>query len=266
MVLEELKLVSIEGFQKGGSTKPLLIQAVNNNGKISPYVLKLYKRDTINQIYSVAKEIIVNEMAREFELPVPDHGVINFDHSVLKDYYSPEHIKTLDKGYKYCSKFNEGTVIYNPSVKNNFLRDYDFENVFAFDNLVLNVDRGGHRNKPNLLVSDDCFLLIDHELTLPFYANHQISSNINFKRSFLIYDYQKHIFWSFLKRKLKKKGIFDEFEQNLQNFDLKIIDSIFANLNIFNVENNGKLDCLDYIKWCKSNIATVVKTLRDRIV
>jgi hypothetical protein len=32
--------------------------------------------------------------------------------------------------------------------------------------MIFNSDRGGYRNKPNLLVDEDGFILIDHELTL----------------------------------------------------------------------------------------------------
>lgn len=265
MKIKELKLVAIRQEQIGGSTRPLIIDAEDENSNISSYVLKLYNKRSIDQNYAVAKEVLISEIANEFDLPVPDYGVINFDHKYLENNFEKDYIKKLDTGFKFCSKIIDGVVIFNPSIKNKFLQDYDIENVFAFDNLILNVDRGGYHNKPNLLVSDNDFVLIDHELTLPFYSNPQ-KSNINYWNTFLTYNCNNHIFLKFLKRKRKKDLIFDEFQMHLNNFNLSIFDSIFNNFNKFNINYSGKHDCLDYFKWAKSNSSKIVKLLNDRIL
>ena len=263
--INELKLVSIKNIQVGGSTSPLVIEAEDKHSNISSYILKLYNKNSINQNYSVAKEIIASEVAKEFDLPAPDYGIINFDHKYLKSVFTDSHIESLDNGYKFCSKIIEGSLIYNPSTKNNFLKDYDLENVFAFDNLILNVDRGGYHNKPNLLVIDDDFVLIDHELILPFYSNPQ-SININYWNYFSVYNCDKHIFYNLLKTKRKKGLIFDEFQLHLNNFNLSIFDSIFANLEYFNINNSGKQDCFDYFNWAKTNHGKIVNVLNNRLL
>lgn len=265
MKIKELKLVTIRQEQLGGSTRPLIIDAEDENSEISTYVLKLYNKRSINQNFAVAKEILISEIAKEFDLPVPDYGIINFDHKFLYDFFEKNYIKNLDTGYKFCSKLIEGVVIFNPSIKNSYLQDYDIENVFAFDNLILNVDRGGYHNKPNLLVSDNNFVLIDHELTLPFYSNPQ-NSNINYWNTFITYNCNNHIFLNFLKKKRKKELIFDEFQLHLDNFNLSIFDHIFDNFNNFNITNSGKQNCLDYFIWAKSNNGKIVKLLNDRIL
>jgi len=48
-------------------------------------------------------------------------------------------------------------------------------------------------------------------------------------------------------------------------FDIRIFDSIFAELDKFNISNRGKYICIDYIKWAKSNLDYVIKTLKDRL-
>lgn len=265
MTIEELNLVSTNSIMKGGSTMPLLITAENSKGIISPYVLKLYKQKNVFQNYSVAKEILAIECAKEFDLPVVEYGVINFDHKLLEPYYNSDYIRLIDNGYKFCSKLIPGVVSYNSNVNNAFMKDYELGNVFAFDNLLISSDRGGHRNKSNLLIKDEEFYLIDHEQTLHFYSDPSISSDINFKRSFSVYDYRKHIFYMLLKKSRIKNNLFDDFQQSLYTFDLKIFDSIFAELDKFNISNRDKYICIDYIKWAKSNLDFVIKTLNDRI-
>ena len=219
MIIEELKLVSIISTIKGGSTMPLLIDAENNKGTISTYVLKLYKQTNIFQNYSVAKEIIAIECAKEFDLSIAEFGVINFDHKLLEPYFNADYIRLIDNGYKFCSKLIPGVVSYNPHVYNGFVKDFELGNLFGFDNLLISSDRGGHRNKSNLLISDETFYLIDHEQILPFYSDPSISTDINFKRSFSVYDYQKHIFYMLLKRSRLKNNLFDDFQQSLYTFD-----------------------------------------------
>lgn len=264
MKIKELKLVGIRGEQKGGSTRPLIIDAEDENGVIASYVLKIYNKRSINQNFAVAKEIMITELAKKFNLPVSDYGVINFDHHYLSPFFDGNYIDSLDTGYKFCSKLIEGVVIFNPAIKNNFLEDYDLENVFAFDNLILNVDRGGYHNKPNLLIKDENFVLIDHELTLPFYSNLQQSA-INYWNTFMTFDCSKHIFFKYLKKKKNKDFIFDEFQLYLNNFNLTIFDDLFENFNKFNIEYSSKKDCVDYFEWAKANNGRIIKLLRDKI-
>lgn len=264
--MDLLQLVSIKGLlPKGGSTKPLLIEASDINGNIKPYVLKIYKEKHVTEDYSVAKEILANEIAKEFDLPVPNYGVINFDHKLLKDYYPKEYISLIDRGNKFCSEYLEGFQIFNPYAKNHVLKDYDLGGVFAFDNIILNTDRGGFRNKPNLLVNDDGFLLIDHELTMFFYSQ-KVNDNIDFKGKFCAYFFRKHIFYDLLKKKRNKDDLFEESVEHLRNFDLSKIDAIFAGLDNFNIRNKGKDNCYYYFKWLKDNNNFVFNTLKQRIL
>jgi hypothetical protein len=212
--MQELKLVSIDGFAKGGSSKPLLITAVDEKGVPKQYVMKLFKTNHIEQNYSVAKEIFVNEFAKEFDLSVPDYAIIKIDHNLLTEFFSEEEINKLDKGYKFCSEFMSQYVIFNPLLSLPFIKDYDIENLFCFDNLVINVDRGGARDKPNLLINDSDILLIDHELTLPFIHNGIENNNYyNYIRS---YQHENHIVKKHLKALRQKDNLFVDFFESLK--------------------------------------------------
>ena len=263
--MKELNLVSIKNIHKGGSTLPLIIEAEDENSNISFYILKLYKSNYVKQNFSVAKEILVTEVAKQFDLPVPDYGVINFNHSILSSFFDQSHINQLDLGYKFCSKLIEGVVIYNPNIKNTFLKHYDLENVFAFDNMILNIDRGGFRNKPNLLVNDEDFVLIDHEQTFPFYST-PINKNTNYWNTFSAYYHRNHVFYEQLKKYRKKGTMFDEFQLNLNSFNLNIFDTIFTDLDYFSIRNIGKVDIFNYFNWLKTNNNHVITTLNNRLL
>ena len=70
--MQKLKLISIDGILEGGSSKPLLITAINEDKKVGEYVMKVFKKDYIEQNYSVAKEIFISELAKEFNLETPN--------------------------------------------------------------------------------------------------------------------------------------------------------------------------------------------------
>ena len=105
--MHELKLSNFESIIKGGSSKPILINAFNNQGIEKSYVMKTYKSKFVSENFSIAKEILVTELAREFDLPVPEYGLIKIDNKDLKGIYADEEIKLLDKGYKFCTEYHE---------------------------------------------------------------------------------------------------------------------------------------------------------------
>ncbi len=112
----------------------------------------------------MAKEILVSELSKSFSLSTPEFGIIKLDQAALSIVYEPSRIEILDTGYKFCSKFAEpGYAIFSHIISSGYLRDYDVENLFAFDVIIHNIDRGGKRGKPNLLINDKDLLLIDHE-------------------------------------------------------------------------------------------------------
>lgn len=266
MIIEELKLISIERVYQGGSTNPLLITAENSKGEIDAYIVKLFKSKFVKENFVTAKEIIVVELAKDFDLPVPDYGIINFDHSLLKDFYDKSFINEIDLGYKFCSKFQEGYIIYSKTlIRDNFLKDYEIENVFGFDNLIINIDRGGFRNKPNLLVSNENFLLIDHEQALTFLDIHSDELAIDNKSKINAYFFKNHLFYENLRKRKDKDVIFADFLESLRFLNLNILVELYANFEKFNIDCGNRNNCFLYFEWCKSNLNYIDKLLRDRL-
>ncbi|WP_069859039.1 HipA family kinase [Arenibacter algicola] len=264
--MQELKLVGIHQILEGGSTYPLLINAQCQNKEIKQYVLKTYQENFVAQNYTVAKEILCCQMASEFDLPVPEYAIINFDHSALTKHYDLVKISTLDKGFKFCSEYHMGALDFNRFVPNAYLKSYEIENVFAFDNIVLNVDRGNKIKKTNLLILDNEMLLIDHELTFPFIDNRSNGMDIDYKSKFSSYDHSKHIFTDVLRRSNKKDLMFDEFHEYLKAINLDKFDTIINDFDSFNIEYGEKNRIFDYFVWLKKERDFVCKKLKERIL
>jgi hypothetical protein len=260
--MQVLKLVSIDGLAAGGSSKPLLITAVAEDKKAKQYVVKLFKTDNIEQNYSVAKEIFINELAKEFALSVPDYALIKIRKEDILNFYEGsgteltddelDRINKLDNGYKFCSEFMGQYLIFSPLVSLPFIKDYDIENLFCFDNLVLNVDRGGYRDKPNLLINDREILLIDHELTLPFINN--TSENPNYHNYIRNYQYERHILTRHLRALRSKDNLFVEFFESLRYIRIDKFNTLFDEMDDYKINYGDRNKIFAYLNWAKTNI------------
>ncbi|MHA3787473.1 HipA family kinase [Flavobacterium hauense] len=252
--MQVLKLISIQGFAEGGSSRPLLITAKTEDGKAKQYVMKLFKSDYIEQNYSVAKEIFISELAKEFSLIAPDYALIKVEEEELLPYFSPDEIKAFDKGYKFCSEFMEQyTPVVNSLVSLQFIKQYDIENLFCFDNLIFNLDRGGFRNKPNLLLNDEDIVLIDHEQTLPFISNLYIREDINFFTYTKNYQHQLHIASHHLKSLRHKSNLFTEFFESLRFLNIEKFNALFDELDEFGIIYGKREKIFAYLNWAKTN-------------
>lgn len=168
-----------------------------------------------------------NVLAQEFGLPVPEMCLVKFTPEFIDFALENEERKFLakkDPGLKFASKLEDRLSIVAPSLYSKYLKEYDIANVFAFDCLIYNLDRGGHRNKPNLLVDDENFILIDHEQIFPFADNSEAyfkSVLDSFNQDKTLYPFQKHLLFPYLKnfRTQNKKHLFDEFAEYLTRFN-----------------------------------------------
>lgn len=261
--MEILKLVHIDGFIDGGSSKPLLITAVNSNNKANQYVMKLFKKSYIEQNFTVAKEILISELAEEFNMPVPNYALIDINHELLAQYFDADELDKLDEGYKFCSEFNGQFVIFNPLVSLQFIKSYDIANLFAFDNVIINTDRGGFRNKPNLLVNDEEILLIDHEQTLPFINN--FYNDPNYFTYLQNYPYQRHLVITHLRNLRLKSGIFDEFQEMLKHLNIGKFNHIFDELDSLDINYGDREYYLSFFTWAKNKRESICNHLNSII-
>ncbi|MGJ8760349.1 MAG: HipA family kinase [Polaribacter sp.] len=268
-MLKKLDFISQKGIIDGGTTKPVIIEAINEKNEIGQYVVKIFTKKHERDNFSTSKEFISSFLASEFDLNTPEYFVINIKKEYVSTIFTEEQIEEREFGYHFCTKFIPGCLPYNLNAKNYFLKGYDYENIFSFDCLMLNNDRGGYRKKPNLLIKNQDFYLIDHELTLPFYSNpngqrasYDVKTYFAQSRHF---NMSTHIFYHFLKNKKNKNQLFHEFNLNLNQLNLSQIENLFKDFTKFNIRNDGTNGLCDYLLWCKSN-NYVMNTLTKKII
>jgi len=118
---------------------------------------------------------------------------------------------------------------YSPSLQKQYLESYDLGSIYAFDNLILNVDR--RTDKPNLLFKSEKAVLIDHELTL---ATAENTRNKLINNNIWAHNYKRHIFHEVLTKidSKEKDGWFDEFAYYLRDLiNMNFIDQIHDQLS-----------------------------------
>lgn len=262
-------------IEKGGSTRPWKVHLVEEDGVARPYVVKIFTKKHIEQIQSTGKEIIGNLVASEMGLYVPDMALANFDRNftefVLND-EQRDRLNDSDDALKFACRLQEGMPVYSHALHKKYLKSWDFANVFAFDCFVHNLDRGKRVDKPNILVEDDNFLLIDHEQTFPFinFGNgayyHAIMDKMEANE--LIYKYQQHVFYPIIKdmRQSDKKHLFDEFELLLRNLNIEKIEKTVDEIHYLNILIGEKDVFIEYLCTLKKNPKMFTETLLSYIL
>ncbi len=261
--MQELKLFEVGKIMDGGSTQPFGILAANENNEIQKYVVKCFKKKHITENFSTAKEILACEVAKSYDINVPEYAVIWLSISDLQEVYDVKRLQNLDSGFKFCSKFAETHALFSDNVTSAFLKDYDLENVFAFDVLIYNTDRGGFRKKSNVLIDDNELLLIDHELTLPFINDR--AEIPNYHNYYRIYPYQTHIFYKYLQGRRDKTNMFEEFIENTRLLSTTKLLATFDEMDKYNISYGVREKFLNYFAWVKENTAFIHKRLKEMV-
>ena len=157
-LLEEKDLI-------GGSTKPLLLSVQTENG-FDKYVVKVFTNRQTFQYSPLANEVYSHFLAKGFDINTPDIALIHFGKDFVRTLPKDvkERIKNQNDSLFFGSKYHEGYVQYIPAKHHRTFDSSDIELLFAFDVLIRNIDRRG--GKPNLLINNNNYLAIDHELCL----------------------------------------------------------------------------------------------------
>jgi hypothetical protein len=268
-----------DSVELGGSTKPWKVFAILESDKISPkelpYVVKLFSLTSATQQPCIAKEFICNFLAKEFDLLVPQSGIINLHTQLFSSTLKKPQLEILKKkhvGATYASTLLDGTIV-SENVQEAFSGLEEKATIFAFDCFILNSDRGGFRNKPNLLIFEEQFMLIDHELTLPFMDGldksglNKLLNNIIEEKKISPYPYQEHLFYKSLKRyNGNKNNLFDTFGEYLSKLNLNKLELLINELKTHNIYTGSSDFLLEYIREVKSNSEKFCSSLYKLII
>lgn len=258
---------------KGGSTKPWVVEAIDSTGATDLYVVKMFTPKQVRQQNAVAKEVFGNVLARAFELPVPDFALIRFDKTFLSTLLGEfrEIEQKSQQGLRFGSRFASGYVIFDDTLPTTNLDLQTMANVYAFDNLVRNLDRGGFRKKPNMLVRDGSFLLIDHEQIFPFAddPDHYNDAPIQgFRQGKWAYPYEVHLFYPYLRNLPddQKVKIFSTFVEQLNRFSPSIIED-WAQWLTENAQSVGNVELIvDYLTAVQSAPNAFAALLQKQLI
>lgn len=259
-------------LDKGGSTKPWLVELLEASDVLAPYVVKVFTPRQIQQQNAVAKEVYGNVLAKALILPVPDCVLAQFSPefaATLPDEAQAQHAR-YDRGLHFASEYQAGFTIIGDQLPKSKIWDYEPDSVYAFDNLIRNLDRGGERKKPNFLIRDDDYLLIDHELIFPFAddPDHPDDTVIRaFRRGEWHYRYEKHLFYPQLKNcpVVRKSKLFVSFAERLVKLDPTVLEEPARFLN----EHGHPIGAIEliteYLYAVQSNPDAFVRILQQQI-
>ena len=228
--------IEFKNEMKGGSTRPWLITVLRDQKPV-PYVVKLYTEVNNEQNSTVFKECICSCLAKEFDLDTPEYALIDF---------TPTFIETLPKHHreileKRDSRLKFATKLLSPPYENyspaqeSHLKNYDIGTIYAFDNLILNVDR--RVDKPNLFFKEGYVSLIDHELTLAT-AKNGINSLVS--NDVWNHNYRRHLFFEPLLTKLVDLSFMPKVLDQLTECDYMLESYESINNYLCVAQNNSK--------------------------
>lgn len=262
-------------MEKGGSTNPWKIITINPEADEPlevPYVLKLFTKNQVSTQNSIGKEFLGNYLTSEFDLVAPECGLVTLDPLFLSTIEKEQFIDYQKKyhGFTFACRLIEGAFLVNENIPKHFpIKEY--ANIFAFDCLIMNTDRGGYRKKPNLLMNDEGFKLIDHELIFQFSdsQNDKAFQKVinNLKNNTLgHYGFSVHIFYNLLKHYGgPKRNLFDDFSESLKNLNMNQLRNHITQLEKYDVSCGTKDLIIDYLAYTKQNPEKFAKILQGII-
>ncbi len=247
---------------KGGRTRPIIVTVRNEEGKLKQFVVKLYNKIEIHEHLTVARDVLTVVLAEEFDLLSPSSAYIRFTDAFIQTLPNDlqAEIKQKEAYLNFGCEYLNGVINFGENIPRNTLEGLTgIDTVFAFDNLVRNVDRR-YNEKTNLLLYNHDIYLIDHEFCLEIDLEHiEDVETMNWR-----YYYQNHVFYPFLSshNKYTKLGYFNDFEELLKRLNVNKL-----NTYIYQLEDLGfpmpDIEILKrYLEYTKKNSYKFVTLLR----
>ncbi|WP_019946945.1 HipA family kinase [Hymenobacter aerophilus] len=250
----------------GGGTRPWAVRVQEGpGGKLSPFVVKLFKASHLDQHPHLAAEVFGSVLADMFDLPRPDPALIEFSPAFRDTLNEPQQQQLAETapGLLFGCRLVEGPYAYSRSLPLKKLEEYDMETIYGFDNLILNTDR--RPNKPNLLMTnDEEAVLIDHELSLSGIAR----ALSNLSAGYWEHLYQQHLFYAPLKARgpAATAAAFNTFTEYLRGLNPALLLPYHHQLADLNCSLPDFDLFLDYLRYQKANAGQFQTLLRQTLV
>lgn len=228
---QEYQLSEIEALQfskvfNTGSTEPILIHGVDQNGNRGQYVVKCIKATRMSPSASNF-ELLGTWIGRELGFNTVEPVLVNISHEFVQTFAGQpgytNALKSIGKNYGCVYEPAYMEVVTGAAFSKELTTQ--LLQIYAFDMFISNADR--RITKPNLLTDGENILLLDHELAFsfvnllfaknstPWKLNH---SDFEMAKGHYLYPYLKgaeHDFTEFVERFLVLN---DEFWANVHKF------------------------------------------------
>jgi hypothetical protein len=252
------------GELSGGSTRPWAILALGANGKPEKFAVKLFRDYHFRQYAAIANEVFGSVLAEEFDLQCPSAALIDFSPDFLATLATPqlEQLRTVPTGLKFGSVFIEGSYTFSPALGTKTLEDYDQETIYAFDSLILNVDR--RPDKPNILLQGSEAYLIDHEMTLEGIPGALIQLSEERWEHYCA----GHLFYRYLRTRGadKVQQSFQTFGQLLQGLNPRCLEAYQYQLEELGLGHRRFEELLRYLWYQKAHASKFEALLRKTLL
>lgn len=234
---------------------------VKTDRGLAHYVTKFFARQDIRQQNALCREVYTGALAKKLGLGTPDFALITVD-DAFRETLTDEMSDQLDHKHSqfgFGSKFIPGKHTYTPALLNKELDSYDIASIFAFDVLVFNADR--REQKPNILLDNDRYYLIDHEHTFA------LAEDANPRQRLSKYHFTHHIFYDVLNRKARygHEPEFAIFQELFHRLNLDILDNYAGELQIKGYDNGDSVVIKRYLKELKRDISYFMNIVKGGI-
>lgn len=264
-MLEILDAIQFERiFTKGGRTEPWLVQVLVEEER-TPYVVKLFTTEQVDYDHAVAREVFGAILAREFDLSIPEPALIRFSKAFMGTL--PEEVRNItyfrDERLKFGSAYCDNTTLLSPDLPlrqvNKFI--HDIANIYAFDTLINNKDRGNY--KTNILISNqvDEYFIFDHERAFKHIG--KLLSEIKHNQFSEILP--QHVLHKYLRSRKNKNELFATFYEYLRVLNIDILDSYNNELKEHGLDSNEIIELKSYLYALKQKADWFVKVLVNSV-
>jgi hypothetical protein len=247
----------------GGSTQPCIVSVTDEDGNYldDTYVIKIFPDDKLEHTY---KEVCAAILAQHFSLNIPEPVLIAVNKPLLNELKKQTQYKNwhVTEGVFFASKYMKGVDSFTNALNLNQYDKWQMGNIFAFDVLIMNVDR--QVNKPNIIVKNQDIYVIDHELSMSISNSFEGYIERKAWDYFIKENRGGHLFRHHLSTIGNKEVVtFDEFIENLRMLHPNILLKYVEQLTEYQYEPFGIPELIAYLSEVKSKETQFLELLHQ---